>query len=268
MESILVYTVHKAASTFLNLLLRQITRRYGIAHYSQNDETYHDAIQSQGWSRFIDRHQANPACFGPIRGGHSKELFPENLSDYSIVLHLRDPRDVLTSMYYSYAYSHCVQPGRFEPASGQREKWRDEGVDRFVLRSAAGVQRIYEHLCEHLLGRQNVNVVRYEDMVTDYEQWLPGFLGSFRHLPIPHRKKRHLILPQSVRQFRMRQQLYQRHKDAFSVASEDKLNHKRKVTPGDYLDKLQPETVDYLNTKLASLLATLGYHATIGKSAA
>ena len=260
MKSVLLYTVHKAASSFLDQLLRQTCRRFGVPHFSENDDMFHDEIHRQTWAKFIPAQTAGPACFGPIRGNRQQPIFPSNLSDYSVILHLRDPRDVLTSLYYSYSYSHQVIEGRFEPEPGQRKRWQSAGIDEFVLNFATGYRANYEVLLERLLGRENVTVVLYEDMVTDYPRWLAEYLTAFEHLKIPRRKKRHLLLPQAIRRLTIRQQLTNKHRNAFQVDKEDPQSHKRRVTPGDYLNKLQPETREQLTEHFKEILGILHQH--------
>ena len=260
MKSVLLYTVHKAASSFLDLLLRQTCRRFGIPHISENDDAFHDEIHRQTWGKFIEAQADGTACFGPIRGTTQNPLFPSDLSDYSVILHLRDPRDVLTSLYYSYSFSHKVVEGRFEPAPEERKRWQSAGIDQFVLKFAAGYRANYEVLLKNLLGRENVTIVLYEDMVTDYSRWLAQYLSAFEHLKIPDRKKRHLLLPQVIRRLTIRHQLLNKHRDSFNVDMEDPQSHKRRVTPGDYLNKLQPDTQEQLSELFKDILATLHKH--------
>src|SRR5207248_11620652 len=52
------------------------------------------------------------------------------LSNANIILHLRDPRDVLTSMFFSYCFMH---PGEIAPNTGYRKEVAEAGIDKFVL---------------------------------------------------------------------------------------------------------------------------------------
>jgi len=45
----------------------------------------------------------------------------------------------------------------------------------------------------------------------------------------------------------------------FQVDKEDISKHKRRVTPGDFMEKLAPETIMVLNEKFAAALACFGY---------
>ena len=64
---------------------------------------------------------------------------------------LRDPRDILVSMYFSWAYSHPVDDGRlslvnaagelFNPSEETKEQWKANGPDEFVLEFAGFVEK-------------------------------------------------------------------------------------------------------------------------------
>ena len=99
MKKILIYTVHKAASMFLHRVTSETAQELGIDYYSINDDKYFDIIKEQSWLRFIED-ETKTGCFGPIRAEEAKPNIPEELDAYSIVLHLRDPRDALTSLLF------------------------------------------------------------------------------------------------------------------------------------------------------------------------
>lgn len=89
MKSVLIYTVHKAASTFLHKISTDVANEFGICYYSINNDRYYDEIKQLSWKTFIED-KSKQGCFGPIRAGITEAIFPEALSEYSIVLHLRD----------------------------------------------------------------------------------------------------------------------------------------------------------------------------------
>jgi hypothetical protein len=252
--------VHKAASMFLHKLGTSLSKKMDFDFYSINNKKYYDEIQNSSWKSFIET-TPGPACFGPIRAGEDVALpvYPDNIEQYSVVLHLRDPRDVLTSAYYSHVYSH-KNTKRFKPTGEQRRIWEEQGVDNFVLNRIARVKEEYESLCEHLLGKQNVILLKYEDMVTNYEAWLKGYLSAFADLE--PRKKLGLsrVLGKDDRN-KIYDSLYSKYKDEFTPRSneEDVYSHKRQITPGDYERKLKKSSIVTLNNELFSVLGNLGY---------
>ena len=105
-DSVLIFTVHKAASMFLHKLTDDLSKIIGFDYYSINKTKYYDQITSLSWKKFIELNTHKKSCFGPIRAGTAEPSIPKNMEFYSIILHLRDPRDVLVSMFYSYRYMH------------------------------------------------------------------------------------------------------------------------------------------------------------------
>lgn len=261
MNSVLIYTVHKAASMFLHKLGVDLPRQMELNFYSINNKDYYDKIKKSSWKSFIEAKSGLPSCFGPIRAGEDVALpvYPDHIENYSIVLHLRDPRDVLTSAYYSHTYSHRMTD-RFKPSSEQRKEWEEQGVDNFVINRIERVKNEYEELCTHFVGKDNVVLVKYEDMVTNYGRWLEEFLSAFSRFEPKQKAIIGALLGKNTHD-KIYDALYKKHKDDFLPAKkeEDVYSHKRQVTPGDYARKLEKSTIDTLNSEFSSVLSSLGY---------
>lgn len=253
MSSVILYTVHKAGSTFINGLLAQICRRLDIEHHTENNARYELLNSSMSWQQHIESN-AGTGCFGPIRAATKLPIFPDNMDDHSILLHLRDPRDVVTSMYFSKAYSHRVQPGVFEITPEQREQLQRDGIDSFVIRAAERLRPKYDKLYEQLKDRPNVTIIHYEEMVLNFPVWLDRVLNAFESIRVPAKKARNLLLPQTIRRMGLKNHLLKTNRSAFDVSEENVYNHKRKVTPGDHLDKLDPATIAELNEIFAGYI--------------
>jgi len=129
MKSVILYTLHKAGSTFINGLLDQICRRLQIEHHTENDDHYFQQITEASWKSYIEN-VSNTACFGPVRALTQTPVFPDNLDEHTVLLHLRDPRDILTSDFFSKAFSHRVQVGRFD-ISLNFPAWLDQVLEAF-----------------------------------------------------------------------------------------------------------------------------------------
>lgn len=261
MKSILVYTVHKAASMFLHRLSVSVAKELGIPCYSMNavgTADYADEIKRLSWKGFF-QDPSRSGCFGPIRAGEAEPIFPDDLDAYSIILHLRDPRDALTSAYYSSTYSHTRSQGGFNPSDTQRQQWEEQGIDSYVLERAPKTRQRYAELCTTLLGRPNVVFLRYEDMVADYSTWLGHFLSAFSHVPVQKKPALTLIRTPKHSLGRLQKLFYDRFKDDFLTEEEDVYRHKRQITPGDYQRKLSRETIERLNLEFREVLPLLGY---------
>lgn len=255
MRDIVVFTLHKSASMFIHRQCELLCGLAGIAYHSPN-------VPGSGLDArrlLTDRGiwVAHHGCFAPLR------FFVEipRFESYDIILHLRDPRDVLVSMFYSYCYIHS---GPVAPDTGYRRDAASRGIDEFVLAQAttgglhypgdygtgghvqdlAGpLRQRYRAYIERLLGKPNVALVKYERMVADYRGWLTDFIRPF---PLDDRQQViERLVAQSAKFFPKR--------------SDDALNHVRHVTPGDYKAKLRPATIHRLDEIFSDILGALGY---------
>jgi len=257
-RNVIAYTTHKAGSMVLHRVLKDICELNRLHYYSPNESKTQLPFERMfaGYD-FIARKRG---CFGPIRFFVPTQA----LAEASVILHLRDPRDVLVSMFYSYCYMHA---GEIERHTGYRKAVAEAGIDRFVLdmvgapfyqyrgdygigsrykKDVGHVLDRYERYLTELLGRPNTTVVSYEEMVLAFPSWLEKIVGAFD-----------LADPAETRAV-----VTARHANSVAAAEEDVWSHKRKVTPGDHREKLQAETIRQLDGIFADVLERLGYAGT------
>lgn len=255
-RNVIAFTTHKAGSMVLHRVLKDICELNRIRYYSPNETR-----SSLPFDRMFEGYDflaKKRGCFGPIRF-----FVPSTaLAEASVILHLRDPRDVLTSMFYSYCYMHA---GEIEAHTGYRKEVAEAGIDRFVLdmvgspffdyrgdygigsrykEHVGNVRDRYQRYLTELADRPNTSVVSYEEMVLSFPSWLEKIVGAF-------------ALSDSAETLAV---VAARHSN--SVATEEKedvWSHKRKVTPGDHREKLQPATICELDRLFAPVLKKLGY---------
>jgi len=251
-QNVLVYTVHKAASKFLTRLIVEVRKYLDMNHYYVNTDNF-NWIDKTGWKNFIQE-PPKSGCFGPIRLKGVAEMFlPDDLEQYRIVAHMRDPRDVLTSLFYSHTYSHSRN--LFDPGDEARSEWEAGGIDRFVLDRALGFKSRYDIFCSHLHNRKNVLVLRYEDLVTDFETWLRQFLTVFSDWADEDSEQNSLMTLSDLHCT-----LYAKFQSEFTALGKENIyKHKRQVTPGDHRRKLRPDTILQLNTIFSEALEALGH---------
>ena len=208
MNNILVYTVHKAASTFLNEITLEITNKTGINYYSMNSGKYFHQIKTGSWEKFIEDPSHN-GCYGPIRVVAAKPCIPDDLSAYDVIMHVRDPRDAVTSLFASKVYSHPKKEGGFNPSDEQRKTWEKEGIDKFVLDKIDRTKMRY-HILLQIMEIKDPVFLKYEELVTDYDSWLRKFLPVFG--------------TDATDNF---EYFYNKYKNDFHVDNEDPYRHKR-----------------------------------------
>jgi hypothetical protein len=173
------------------------------------------------------KHHPEGHIYGPYRRYHPIE----GIENYRLVLNIRDVRDVLTSHYYSIAYSHGVPqiPGLKESFLERRKTAKNSTIDEFVLSQAEEFHRRYKAY-QDAYDEQDILLLRYEDMILDFSTWLDKFLA---HLGIEVDERGRKILMEY---------------DQFKPKKENIKSNKRQVSAGDHKNKLQPETIETLNS--------------------
>ena len=255
-RNIIAYTTHKAGSMVLHRVLKDICELNRIRYFSPNEsKTQLPFERIFAGEDFIAK---NRGCFGPLRFFVPTKA----LDEASVILHLRDPRDVLVSMFYSYCYMHA---GEIERHTGYRKAVAEAGIDKFVLdmvspafheyrgdygigsrykEHVGTVLDRYERYLSDLLGRPNTLAVSYEEMVLSFPSWLEKIVSAFE-----------LSDPEETRAV-----VAARHANSVAAeGEEDVWSHKRKVTPGDHREKLKSETIRELDRIFAPVLERLGY---------
>jgi len=272
-RNMIVFTSHKAGSMVLHRVLREVCKKDHIVYYSPN----HDCIDRQlpidqifNGDDFIAKRNG---CFGPLR------FFVPTaaLENANIILHLRDPRDVLTSMFFSYCYMH---PGEIAPNTGYRKKAAEIGIDKFVLdmsdenfsryqgdygtggcfaKYIGNVRDRYVRYCSQVMDRPNTTIISYEQMVLDFPNWLKRFLSPFE---LDNAEGTYQFVSSRIEigtdVTRSQRDADPGPKNAVGDG-ENIYSHRRKAIPGDHKEKLKPETIAELNSRFAEVLEVLGY---------
>ena len=178
---------------------------------------------------------------GPIRHFNPEKYV---LKRCRIVAHVRDPRDQLTSQYFSIAQSHRVPINdRPEQFLESRNRAREQGIDSFVLRHASDYVSYYRTVMALRDRHPYFSVSRYEDMVMSFPQWL---LRICEFLGIPPAHPVMLTLMATTN---------------FAVDMDGPSKHVRQVKPGDHKRKLKPSTISALNESMGDIIEAFGYDA-------
>ena len=106
--SVAVFTLHRAGSTFLSerlaLLLKQ--QKYDVA-----DLGYHCRQDPEKLFTLLEQESACRALFskkGIFHKAIRRPVNPDWLGEARVILVTRDPRDIMTSMYFSFKHSHVI----------------------------------------------------------------------------------------------------------------------------------------------------------------
>lgn len=235
--SILFFTTHKCASTLIVKIIKELCLKhkvvpvdidgYVITH-TNNDKT---VFEDEGFMKRVFRPKGY--YYGALRYFRS---IPD-MEKYKTFLMLRDPRDVITSMYFSIAFSHTVFNDKLVE---KRKETQKKTIDEYVLESIPRFRKRYEEYVDNVLDRENTLFLKYEEMVADF----PSFLKKMSNWLGVYDKS---IIDRWTKEI------------SFAPRKEDKHSHVRNVQPGDHLNKLKPETIEVLNRELKDVLSRLKY---------
>jgi len=232
-----VFSFAKSGSTLLNDLLFTYCPQMGVPVVSVFDQAFSQGLTTaEVRAESSDVFKNSGYVFSGFRHFPNFDL---DVGNNKCILLVRDPRDMVVSMYYSITKSHVIPEGN-ESLRKNREEALQEAIDEFVLgkmQSYVGQFRTYK---EKLQGKQ-VKVYRYEDVIYDKARWLTevlDYLEIEKSLP---------LLNNVVKQFDV------------IPDSENETQHVRQVHPGNYKKKLSEPAIERLTEKAKDFLSHYNY---------
>lgn len=244
-RSTVFITVHKGASTFI----ADDLARFLVA------SPYFDTFLPVGSLKLQGREISDLSDW-PARGlvgirvypGEFRDLlaqsggFPEFAQNAALVFIERDPRDAAVSLFYSKAFSHTTNVLNKERFLEDRRRMQEmtprEGVMELTARYAiAEFSKLHEFHDEH-----GGLLLRYEDLVTEPGAWFDS-LGKYAEWP---------------------QELTDAVTAEFSGSfvppeTADPLQHKRRITPGNWREVFDDELEADFDAKIGARLKASGY---------
>jgi len=244
--SIVHFTVRKAASQYVKRILYRCASDSGLTPVNFDGYSFLSSFPYLGDMSDAEfeqyAHIFKPAgyCYTPFTG--LMRRIP-NLEQMRLILVMRDPRDVLTSDYFSLSRSHVLpgDPKYAERFLRNRAKVSEMSLDEFALSEKDKLLDFYDDYVKARGEYPNMCVTKYEDLVTNFEDWF-NTVVSFCEFDVSEKTKRTLI------------------EEAVQPAQkENAQNKRRQVTPGDHRQKLRAETIETLNDTFAKVLDRFGY---------
>lgn len=244
-SSIFLLGLPKAGSTLLARLMKPLAEDAGLSFVALQDALRHIGVPPRDIPPEVNlAFQPAGYAFGVFRSLPGELALPPYAAGRTIWL-IRDPRDMLTSLYFSLAYSHRP-PGRGAggalAASFEEKRAEVSGmdIDAFALRNASVVAGQYRTVERKLVGIPH-KLYRYEDVIFDKLAWARDMMA---YLGLSARPG---VVEAAAAQNDARPPV------------EDVTQHIRKVVPGDHAQKLAAATIAQLNARLAAILQTYGY---------
>lgn len=241
-----VFALHKSGSVLLNGIVADLALAARVPNLNVPEILFRKGVK---WK---DVTSVPPSLFGRegvvFSGFRQMPQAPFEIGfgkgDKAALL-VRDPRDILVSLYFSMKFSHSL------PKSGGvrdrlvkiRKATETMEIDDYVLDAATSLTRQYELYREGLLGRDDVaiRIFRYEDVIFEKERWVAELAAHFE-FEVAEAKKRRIAARYDL-----------------VPEKEDPSSHVRRVAPGDHVEKLAPETIATLNEIFRETVAPFGY---------
>ncbi|WP_298637102.1 sulfotransferase domain-containing protein [uncultured Umboniibacter sp.] len=234
-----LFAYAKSGSTLMDRLVREYCGAIKQASFSLFGEAFQQGVRPQ------DIGEDASVCFADTgivyTGFRSYPLsFKLNLKPSKNLILVRDPRDMLVSLYYSIAKSHVALNDKDGSWQRERQEVQSKQLNEFVLERSFSYAEYFKWY-GHAFQGVDVKVVRYEDIIYKKLEWmvdLVNWLGLPLDMAILEKVvAKHDVLPEA----------------------EDEGSHIRQVHPGNYKAKLERETIMKLNRRLITFLETYGY---------
>lgn len=235
----------KAGSTLLNNVMRPLSQSAGYSFFSLNASLREMGIRIDE----IAYRKSDPIfdiegyCYGGFRSIPKSLGLPAYAKGRTLAL-VRDPRDMLTSLYFSAAYSHRppqITEGQLATKfAARRSDAAVASIDEFVLSRAEDYLENYKKFWDTIQG-VDAYIYKYEDIIFKKRDWIKDIM-AYLGLSVPE---------STIDQTLVRVDIV--------PEKEDVTAHVRSVTPGDHRQKLAAETIKQLNTILEPVLTRYAY---------
>lgn len=184
-------------------------------------------------------------------GAHSTFAGDFPFEDYTKILCVRDPRDVLVSGFYSLAHAHSPSDKKFARDSAEA---REKGLEWFVRQPVryGMIKDHYAYFRDQLLPREDTLFFQYEEMMDNFPSILSRISEHIGHDPSGSKAMRELESEHAEKN---------RPGDSGEGSSggEEQLRHRRSGKAGQYKKKLTQEAQDFLTETFADDLCAFGY---------
>lgn len=237
LKSAYLFSFHKSGSTLMDNMVQRYCKTLHIPTFSLFNAAFDSGVPTNEIT------EDTAVCFSKIgrvyTGFRHYPIFDLDLAGVTCILLVRDPRDMLVSMYYSVSKSHVIPKGNLKFKKSRLEASRMT-IDEFALKKANEYNRKFKKY-QQKLPSDSLTTYRYEDIIYRKKQWLED-LVKIMQLPRDNN-----LIRTTANKF-----------DVFPT-TEDQEQHIRQVHPGNFKKKLKKETIEVLNDRLGEFLNHYNY---------
>lgn len=213
-----IYSVWKSGSSFVRRFFKEVSKLSSLSYVELHDEDEKKVLPKNNY------------CSCPYREGPIESSV--NQKDILHLILLRDPRDMLVSLYYSMGYLHNYG----KQTSKVHDSVNKIDINSFVLSKMCNVvSRLNSYMKYE--NYSNVVFLSYEDMILDFSNWAYKVCSYF-NLKEEDKEK---VVRLFENEFKNIKEL------TIDEMKQGIKRHNRKMLPGDYKEKLNEDTINKLN---------------------
>lgn len=251
--SVFSFSMAKAGSTLLYNMLSQLAPSAGLTYFSIEDYLFShniSPVNRPGDIGGVIRSQGY--CFGGFRQYPAFRV--PGLNKAKATFLVRDPRDMITSLYFSLLGSHRIPQvetpakGAGEPAGAAermleaRARLQTMDINTFARRSVNTYLKIFEgYVAQGFAWRPNVAIYRYEDVIFAKDEWVSD-LCQWYGWDVDAARRRQIAAMFDER-----------------PSEERPMEHIRQVTPGNHQAHLTKATTTQIEDALGEYMRLFGY---------
>ncbi len=236
-ERAYIFAFAKSGSTLINNMVSLYANNIGRPVLSLFNQAFDQGITTSDIAEDAREYIQRDGVI--YTGFRHFPCFDFDIEGCKSILLVRDPRDMLVSLYYSITQSHAI-PQKNISLANQRKVAQKKEIDDDVLIRAQWYVGQFGRYQQNLIDA-NLVTYRYEDVIYSKQEWLSHIV---EFLELPYKKR-----------------LVTKVAKVFDVIPQQEMvtAHVRQVHPGNYKVKLKPETITKLNEILAEFLRCYKY---------
>lgn len=247
-HSAMIFAIAKSGSTLVNLVVEALMREVAVPVIDIPTLGFQNGfLPDHILCEVEDLFKEHGYCYLGYRSvpNFMVGLIPQMPQKKVFVL--RDPRDMLVSLYFSMKYSHEIpERGTLQSMYFSRlvVKNAQMSIDEYCIYYAGLLSQEFSK-CMEFAEDPRTLLLRYEDFIYDKRKLVED-VCNFLMLDVPKSRRAEI-----AQQFDL-------------IPKSDRPNeHVRQAHPGDHRRKLKVETVCILNEILARSLDLFGYHRAV-----
>lgn len=241
--------VRKSGSTIFFKLVQAICKAGGRTPVDVANKFFNQDIPANAWRNLdaVTSILAPGNIYSGFRASPNAFVKSPHWKDAVKVFLVRDPRDALVSQYFSTAFTHSLPSAEVAVAGGiretlgaKREMAQAMSVEDYVMQNLRGFVNTYRDY-NKLLDGHAVQLYRYEDVIFKKREWIHDIAAKIG-VQLSGEAVEEILSWADVR-----------------PSTEDPKQFVRKVTPGDYKEKISSAGIAQMNKELAPVVRQYGY---------